>query len=899
MRVLRHVLARLRALARRNVVADEIREEMLFHLQMRAEQYRRQGLGPDEARRSASRRFGSLALMQDRGYDVRGGGLLETVLLDVRYALRFLTRDRAFSVVAVLTLAVGIGVSTALFSLIDAALLRPLPYPQPERLVDVSDPRESERQVAAGSAPSLADIRAWRESGRVFAHVGAGRLTGFQPKVVDAGQAERLVVGETSEDFLEVFDVRPLLGRAIRIDDTREDSPGVALLGHGYWQSRFGGVPDVLGRVIRIEGAPATIVGVLPAGFYDETAVWEPTRRPASRVGKRGSGAAVCGRLRPGVTLAQAERALTKLTLENDTEREGATVVRVELRSMYDSETRGLGTAITSLACAVGLILLIACVNVAGLLLARGAVRVPELAIRASIGAGPGRLVRQLLTESLVLALAAGALGVVLARISLDGLVAIIPMSLPANSPPTVNLPVLGSAALLSVACAVACGLVPALKLSRARAGAQLTVAGRLQGRPLSRRPGQLLIAAQVALATVLLAGAGLMVRSLVRLAVVDVGFDPSAVLTMEVEPVDPAPGVRQQYYPALLDALRAMPEIATAGAVDHLPMRTDAVSISFVSGAGSTNFMTTKVLPGYFEAMGLRLKRGRFPTESDRAGAEPIALISEKTAQLLFPGESPVGQFLQLVRQQPRRIIGVVGDVRQGGPLWASWPELYPLYDQAAQQSPENRPSAPTVSGAVGRSPPPGGGGCRPEGAGRAHQVCQRGSARQCGDPAPPDLALRSARRSGSPAHAGGHLRHDGLCRRTTHAGDRRSNGVRRARRRRRAAHGPGGRVARVGRTSGRNARRVPGDEGRQELPVRHHAARPGNVRGRCPADDRSGAGRGLDARPPRGACRSRRGAPRRVTRFRWGQVLHLSILRDLTSRRRCHTRIVLRCKT
>jgi putative ABC transport system permease protein len=682
MRFLRLALASCRALVRRDVVAGEIRDEMQFHLEMRAEEYERQGLTSDEARRAASRRFGNLALMQDRGYDVRGGGVMETILQDVRYGVRLLLRHRAFSAVAILTLALGTGVSTALFSVIDAALLRPLPYPHPEELVEVGV-RETNDGKSGGYDPSLTDIRAWRESGRVFVHVGAGRLTGgFSPRIVDAGEPERLVVGEASEDFLEVYGIQPLLGRGIQIQDTRENAPHVALLGHAYWQSRFGGSPDVIGRVIRIAGMPATIVGVLPAGFYRETAVWEP-RQAASFENKRGTGTPVAGRLRPGVTLAQAERELTDVTVRSEPDPHLPTAVRVELRSMYEEETRGSVKTITTLAWAVSLILLIACVNVAGLLLARGAIREPELAIRASIGAGRARLVRQLLTESLILAAAGGLVGLILAWICLDALVAIIPISLPPNSPATLNLKVLGFTAILSVVSSLVFGLVPALRISRARMGAQLALAGRRHGSALSRRGGQLLIGVEVALAVVLLAGAGLMVRSFARLAAVDVGFDPSAVLTMEVEPIDPAPAVREQYYPALLTAIRTLPEVAAAGAVDALPLR-DGSTVTFVKGV-RTQLHMRQILPGYFEALGLPVKLGRLPTESDRTGAEHVALINEEAARVFFAPGSPVGQFLQTAGKGvlPHRIIGVVGNLRHSGPRWPAEAEIYVMYGQ------------------------------------------------------------------------------------------------------------------------------------------------------------------------------------------------------------------------
>lgn len=677
---------------RRDVVAGEIRDEMQFHLRMRAEEYERHGLPTDEARRAASRRFGNLALMQDRGYDVRGGGFVETVLQDVRYGVRLLVRRRAFSLVAILTLAVGIGSSAALFSVIDSALLRPLPYPHPEQLMEVLI-RETQHGRPSGGAPSMADIRTWRESGRSLAHVGTGRVTGFLPRVVDAGMPERLIVGDVSEDFLEVFDIKPILGRGIKTEDLREDAAPVALLGHAYWQSRFGGAADVLGRVIRVSPAvsavpgsanvSATIVGVLPAGFYGETALWVPTQIPAARTNWRGSGTPVNARLRPGVTIAEAERELTDITRRAPAPPQGqAADVRVELTSMSDNETSGSRKNIIPLASAVSLIVVIACVNVAGLLLARGAGREPELAIRASIGAGRGRLVRQLLTESLILSSAGGLVGLVLAWASLDALVAIIPMSLPPNSPATLNLRVLAFTAIVSIGSSVVVGLVPALRSSRARMGAKLANASRRHASALSRRGGQLLIAAEVALTVILLAGAGLMVRSFSRLAVVDVGLHRSGVLTMEVEPLDPAASVRQQYYPALLSAIRTLPEVAVAGAIDYLPLR-DGYTVSFVKGDSETNVVMKQVLPGYFEAIGQPVKLGRPPTESDRTGAEHVVMINEDAARRFFPGGSPVGRFLETAGELPHRIIGVVGNVRNNGPEDTPQPEVYFLYGQ------------------------------------------------------------------------------------------------------------------------------------------------------------------------------------------------------------------------
>ena len=573
MGALRIAIARLRALFRRDATTDEIREELQFHVEMRTEELARKGLEPAAARQAAVRRFGNPAVIQDRGYDVRGGGVMETMLQDVKYTLRQLSRQPSFAILSVITLALGIGVSTALFSVIDAALLRPLPYPHPEELVTI-DVEETTKDKPSRIAPSMADIRAWRALDTIVSQAGMGRVAGFVPLVVDSGTPQRLTVASASEGFLETYGITPILGRGVDADDTREGAPRVALLGHAYWQGEFGGDPNVVGRSVRIQNEPVTIIGVLPRGFYQETAVWQASQFPNVRLNRRGSGTPVIARLRPGVTIAQARAVFETVTAPSIEPARTAFPVRVVMESMYADETNGFGATIQTLSLAVGLILLIACVNVAGLLLARGATRQVELAIRASIGAGRGRLVRQLLTESVVLAVAGALVGVLLAYVSLDALVALVPLALPANSPVEINATVLAFALGLSVLTALLFGLVPAFKLSRTpkMMTTMLAVGGR--GAPLSKRAGQWLIGVEVALALVLMTGAGLILRSFAKLASVDLGFDVENVLTMEVEPLDQSASIRRDYYVSLADALRRLPEVASIGAIDQMALK-------------------------------------------------------------------------------------------------------------------------------------------------------------------------------------------------------------------------------------------------------------------------------------------------------------------------------------
>ena len=684
---IRIAIARLRALFRRDATTDEIREELHFHVQLRTEEYARQGMDADAARHAALRRFGNLAVIQDRGYDERGGGLMETILQDVKYALRQLGRQPSFSILAGLTLALGIGVSTALFSVIDAALLRPLPYRNPEQLATITVEETGRDGKPSRFAPSMTDIRTWRTLDTIVSDAGMGRVTGTVPLIVDTGTLERLTVAEASEGFLETYGITPMLGRGIHADDTRAGAPGVALLGHAYWKRQFASDSKVLGRGIRIQDRDLTIVGVLPPGFYNETAVWQVRQFTAAWSDRRGTGTPVIARLRPDVTLAQAKAALDAVTAPASLVGPTDVPARAVIESMYNDETRQFGATINTLAMAVGLILMIACVNVAGLLLARGANREVELAIRAAIGAGRGRLIRQLLTESLILALAGAVAGLLVAYASLGSLVALIPLTLPANSPVEINLTVLAFALGLTIVTAVFFGLVPALKLSRAPKLISTTLAvGSRGGAPLSKRAGQWLIGIEVALALLLMTGAGLILRSFVKLVSVDLGFDTANVLTLEVEPLEPAANVRRDYYVGLADALRRLPEVVAAGAInDRALSGSNTYSFPTLDTGEKLDGPERTVLPGYLEAMGVRPIAGQLLEDAHRTTAD-VVVINATAAQRYYGGNA-VGHTLTMGDKPPRqmRIAGVVPDLRYRGPQGPVRPELYMLPDPIA----------------------------------------------------------------------------------------------------------------------------------------------------------------------------------------------------------------------
>ena len=618
---------------------------------------------------------------------------METILQDLRYTLRLLRAQRAFAVVAIFTLAIGVGLSTTLFTVIHAALINPLPFPDPDRLVDATVTVQDARAGTFATTPSLLDARAWRAEGRVFTHVAIDRHS--SDLVVEAGgEPQRLTVRTVSEDYFEVFGIAPIMGRVIRIDDTDPAAPLVALLGHHYWQSHFGADADVIGRTIRINAESAAIVGVLPPRRHPEVDLWQPVRWSAAgktMAAMRGTGAEVTGRLRSGLALDAAAAELTRFTrsLDQADGRPAGTTVALE---SFAGRLPSQRTTANTLAAAVGAILLIACVNVAGLLLARGATRQRELAVRASIGAGRGRLMRQLLTESLVLAAAAGVIGVAIAWLSLDTLMAIVPLDIPETAIPSLNGPVLGFSAAVALLSVLLFGVVPAVRLSRVTIQA-LLAGGDRAGAALPRRSGQLLIAIEVALAVVLLAGASLMVRSFSRLMSVDLGFDPHSFITMEVGPLDPSPAASAAYYPALVEAIRRVPDVAAAGVSNQLPIggARRAGSVQLGEGTEAIRVDQRSILPGYFEAIGLPLKQGRLPTDADRARAASVIVINELAARRIFAEAAAVGRTLPLDGTTPV-VIGVVGDMLQDGARAPARANVYWLYDGTQRLSPRTR---------------------------------------------------------------------------------------------------------------------------------------------------------------------------------------------------------------
>jgi predicted permease len=561
-------------------------------------------------------------------------------------------------------------------------MVRPLPYPEPERLVDVLvevAPPEGELFMPS---PSMADVRLYQQSSDVFAAV-AGWGSEFRGRIVDGPEPERIQVSRFTEDYLSIHGVTPLVGRGFTLEDTQFGAPQVALLGYGYWQSRYHGRREVVGETLRLDDGVVTIIGVLPASFNAETPLARPLQVPPAEMTRRGTGrVSVIARLQAGISKEQAsERLLPRIIDATPDPTTRGTPVRVVVGSELDSALSQYRTTVTVLATAVTLILLLACVNVAGLLLARGAARQPELAVRASLGANRLRLVRQLLTESIVLTVAAGAVGVFLAWLSLSVIVANVPITLPVNSPVTLNLRVLAATVALLVPTVILFGLVPAVRLSHVRLVPSLARGGGGLGLSLSRRGGQGLIAAEVALAVVLVIGAGLMLRSFARMSSVDLGFNSEGLLTMEVLPLERDRAAHAAYYAELLPRLRAIPGVQSAGLVDSFALGGGS-SYSGFAGTGDRVFArVARTLSGYFETIDVRVTDGRLPTEADYVSGSRGVVINESAARALFPDGPAVGRQFSGGGAGPWTVLAVIANLRHGGPLdrrGANFPQVF-----------------------------------------------------------------------------------------------------------------------------------------------------------------------------------------------------------------------------
>ncbi len=625
---------------------------------------------------------------------------MDTIWQDVRYALRTLAKRPGFTVVTVLTLALGIGATTVIFGLVNGVLLESLPYDDPERLLAVYD-----HQPGYGNAPaSYPEYLDWRQHGEVFEQVAGYFLR--RVNLSGDGEPARLDAVRMSANLLPALGVHPLLGRGFTPDDEPAGAEPVVLISHAFWQNRFGGTADPVGEVLRIDGEGYTVAGVLPpAARYclpEDLAggpgrdLWLPLRPDPEAFPRGMHFMSVLGRLAPGVTREQAEREIAALAAHLQEELGSDHGIRLaDLAGEIVGDAR---PRLQALMGAVALVLLIGCANVANLLLARASARRQEVAVRLAVGASRGRLVRQLVTESLILALAGGLAGVLAAAGSLRWFASARFGDLPRVAEVGIDFPVLGFAAAVTLLTAALFGLAPALQ----SASADLTDAFRDAGRQGGAGQGAprlrgLLVVAEVALSLVLLVGAGLLLRSFASLTDVELGFQPDGVMTsgfLLPEAQYPDDDAQVRFYDRALEGLRAIPGVEGAALVDSLPVLGGPNGDFEIEGhtwpeGDSPYTEKRRASDDYFRVMGIPLERGRLFTEQDTAGSPQVVLVNREFVRRFMPEGDPIGRrvgFGWNTGGELQEIVGVVGDERHRGLAQAIEPAMYVPYRQNAQ---------------------------------------------------------------------------------------------------------------------------------------------------------------------------------------------------------------------
>ncbi len=603
---------------------------------------------------------------------------VEQIAQDTRYAFRGMRKSPAFALTAVLSLALGIGANTAIFTVVHAVLLKPLPFPQPDRLVQIWESQPSRGWFRNVVNPF--NFLDWRERTHSFEEMAA--VSGHTANLTGLGDPLALAGVQVSPQYFSILGVFPALGRPFNAGEGRPGQDNVAILSFGLWQSRFGGDPSVVGRKIMIDGAPVTIVGVMPRGFTlpkDSADIWTPLPIERSKDWEGGRYLTVVARLKPGVTLLQARDDLHAVASQIARERplfnQGWSADAVP---MLEDATGSVRLPLLVLLAAVGLVLLIACANVANLLLMRAASRLREIAVRAALGAGKGRLLRQMLSESLVLALAACAAGLAAAHWGVQALVAMIPRQSQLPRMDTIHMdgPVFLFALALSLVTAAIFGLVPSLQVSQLepyqalQQGAVRTAANSLLRRTL--------VVAEIALSLILLIGAGLMLRSFHRLVSVNPGFETQHILTMAMFTAPARYGddrKRAQYFGRMLDEIRTVAGVREAGTVHFLPLQERVSGSCFAPGvepppnpstAPGAEFLV--ISPSYFQTMGTPLVRGRQFDNRDGFDAPSVVMVNQEFVKRFLQGRDAIGQQLNLcwTIRNPTAIVGVVADARQ-----------------------------------------------------------------------------------------------------------------------------------------------------------------------------------------------------------------------------------------
>jgi predicted permease len=613
---------------------------------------------------------------------------MDTILQDLRFAARTLRRNIGFTTAAVLTLALGIGANAAIFSVVNAVLLRPLPYADADRLAMVWGWYDGFGKTTT----SLPDFRDLRERTKAFSQLAARHGTVFN--LTGQGEPEQLQADRVTANFFPMLGVRPMLGRAFLPDEERVGgNDDVVVLSYGLWQRRFGGEPGIVGRTLQLSGRPYTVVGVAPRDFrfMSDVDLWAPLR--ADTAGhRRAEYLTVLGRLAPGATVEGATADIAGIFAQLATEYpETNGSIRSRVIGMREDLVGDVRPALLVFSGAVALVLLIACANVANLLLARASAREREMAVRAAIGAGRGRIVRQLLTESLLIAALGAGLGLALAAVGLDALRAMNAELLPRFQEVHIDAMAVGFALLLALGTGLLFGLAPALRLSANALGGALREGTRSAAGGAALRLRNALVLAEVALALVLLVGAGLLLRSFQQLNRVDLGFQPAQLLTYRVvlptAKYDSA-ALLPPVYDEIAQRTRAIPGVRSAAVAGDLPMNGSGYLSFAIDGRvpppdAMEDVQPFAVSPDYFATLGIPLRSGRLFTASDAPGAPPVALVNEEMVRRYFDGRDPIGRRVTFGDPADSSsvwwtVVGVVGDVAQEGVTAKPYAQLY-----------------------------------------------------------------------------------------------------------------------------------------------------------------------------------------------------------------------------
>ncbi|PYU55728.1 MAG: hypothetical protein DMG55_26825 [Acidobacteria bacterium] len=675
--------------------ASDFHAEIEAHLQLEIERLQEEGLNEEEARAAARCAFGNVTQAQERFYESGLWLWWDRLRQDVRFGLRMLAKSPGFTTVAVLTLALAIGANTAIFSVVDAVLLRPLPFRDPARLVWAT-----EHFAFGPSTVVSADFPAWKDRNNAFEEIAAfGGTSGAN--LTGTGQPARVTVTNVTTGLFSMLGVQPVAGRAFLAEEGKQGREHVAVLSETLWRNSFGADPRIIGETIRLDGAGYLVVGVMPASLRPQADVWTPLALDAeifSPHSPRWMMLAAIGRLKPGIAVSKAQADLQLLAQEMDKEyppqaaqfRAHETVEVIPLHDMLVQNVRSL---LLILLGTVGFVLLIACANVANLLLSRSVVRGREIAVRAALGAGRLRLVRQLLTEGLLLAAIGGALG------SITGLWAtkILGDLIPATLPASVRLDprIFGFSAAIITLASFLFGLIPALITSRADVNEALKEGGlRLGASAGTHRLRGMMSAGEIGLSLILLVGAGLLVRSFLRLTEVDLGFDPHSLLVATVErPLTAAFDSQQHsaFFQASLERIRNLPGVKEAALTQRYPLGPPHNATMMLRIQGAENFRppqpisVTEISPDYFHVMRIRLLKGRTFSASDVAGAQEVVTVNESLARMLFGAHDAIGQHISFGGPSApwKEVVGVVANVREDALEKEPVPEIFVPYLQ------------------------------------------------------------------------------------------------------------------------------------------------------------------------------------------------------------------------